>query len=223
MVENKDIGRLGELSSIFVGVSYILISLTYFILPKEQLSTEGEAFGTFLESLAKSSYVFKLQMWLFALGSMFAIASVLAIYNYFKHLNPAWIHWTSYLAIIGFSIIMIMSFSTQIYIPELAKRYVTSSESVQSVIKTRGFGFNDWMGFSLIGFWMTVVNILGFKNKIWPKFLCFVGFTCGLSYLLVGVGLMLSLSVLISISAGISGFLLAPIWYIIVGVLFKKG
>jgi hypothetical protein len=61
---------LGGIFAILVGVGYILVALTHFLMPRAQLRGAFGVRAAFYESLAKASTVFSIHYWLVAISSL---------------------------------------------------------------------------------------------------------------------------------------------------------
>jgi hypothetical protein len=105
-MKDTTLSRLGRTCSIPLGISLIVVGITYLPWPPEQqqivsLYTDP---GAFLESFAKNSSLLTVEFWAEAQGVLLGIASVLAISATVRAVNEGWVRWTSTLAIIGLAI-----------------------------------------------------------------------------------------------------------------------
>jgi hypothetical protein len=106
VMKDTTLSRLGGTCSILLGISLIVVGITYLPWPPEQqqivsLYTDP---GAFLESFAKNSSLLTVEFWAEAQGVLLGIASVLAISATVRAVNEGWVRWTSTLAIIGLAI-----------------------------------------------------------------------------------------------------------------------
>ena len=122
--------NLGSICAILIGITYIIIAISFFLLPDEQQSTTGKHFGHYLESLAENSLIFKIQMWGFALGSMFGIAVVLKITDIIKIINKEWARWSNIIGIVGF----------------LLSKYVFNLEDIKALMITISVALSMFIG-----------------------------------------------------------------------------
>ena len=208
--------------SLIVAFLYICVGISYFLMPADDQISKSQ-FDDFLQMLHRNPAFFMLQMWLFALTSMGAIAVVMAVTKTIQNPNDMLTQWIGMLAIIGYSVIMVMSFSSQTYFPNLAHSYMQTDLSARQAIQAINTGFNDWMGFSLVGLWFTVIHIVGLKRKKLSLPLGILGIVIGIAYCLAGHGLMLEIDWMTTIAAGVGGIVLAPVWFSWIGVLMCKG
>lgn len=207
--------------SLITAFLYICIGISYFLMPADAQVSKSQ-FDAFLQMLHQNPAWFMIQMWLFALTSMGAIAVVMTFTDYVKHPRDIVTQWIGMLAMIGYSVIMVMSFSSQTYFPTLADQYVQNDFSAQQAVRTINTGFNDWMGFSLVGIWFAVIHILGLKRKKLSSPLGILGIVMGAAYILAGHGLMLEIDWMTTIAAGLGGIVLGPVWFTWVGVLLLR-
>jgi hypothetical protein len=67
-----------------------------------------------------------------------------------------------------------------------------------------------------------VVSLLELRSGTWPKLLAYVGVATAIAYFLIVVGLALNLATLLEIAAGVGGVILAPIWFIWMGLKLRR-
>lgn len=222
---DNSIARFGGTSAILVGISYIVVAITYFLLPAEQQAGGGTV-PEFLSSVATGSTVLLVQYWAIALGALLGIAVVTAVSDLVRSANEGLIRWTSTLAILGFAVLAVQFLIFQDHTPQLAAGYVQSDESTQaalSIMGTRGLDPDGWMGFGTVGLWVFVVNWLAMGGGQLPRGLTYVGLAVGIAYALVVAGFVLNLPLLIAIAVGVGGVILGPIWYIWTGTVLRRG
>jgi len=222
-MKDNSIAKLGGTCAILVGILYLVVGVTFFMLPAEQ--QPGSAAAEFLKSLAASSTVTVVQYWAFALGALLAIAVVTAVSDLVRSANEGLVRWTSTLANIGFAVVAVGFLIAQNDSPRLAAGFVKVDESAQAalaVMGTRGLDPDGWMGFGTVGLWFLVVNWLAMRGGQLPKGLTYVGLAAGVAYALVVAGNVLSIPVLIAVAAGLGGIIIAPIWYIWTGVVLRR-
>ncbi len=222
-MKENNIAKLGGTCAILVGISYIVIGITYFLLPPAQ--QPGASASEFYASVADGSTVLVIQYWAFALGAVLAIAAVMAVSDLVRTANEGLVRWISTLAIIGFAVVAVQYLLIQDHTPQLAAGYVQVDNSAQAsleVMGTRGLDPDAWVGFGMVGLWVLVVNWLALRGGQLPKGLTYVGLAVGIAYALVVAGSALSIPLLIAIAAGLGGIILGPIWYIWTGILLRR-
>ena len=69
---------------------------------------------------------------------------------------------------------------------------------------------------------LLVVSLLAARAGVWPRMLSYIGIAVAVLYWLVVVANVFGIWFLISIVAGLGGVILAPIWYIWVGLLLRR-
>ena len=217
-MKDKTLGKLGGSCSILLGISYLVIGITYLLLPAEQ--KQGIATDVFLTSFAQNPTILTIQYWVFALSGLIAIAVVLAVSEGLRSGNEGWVRWTSNLAILGFAVVAINNFRSLAFQPGLAAAYLEGDAVTKTVIEFGGpFSLDpqNWLGFGAVGLWVLVVSLLAFRAGAWPKLLAYVGIATAVAYWLVVAGAVFNQETLITIAAALGGIILAPIWYIWTG------
>jgi len=85
--------RFGGLCSIVVGVLYILVGITHFLLPRAQLRGASGVDESFFESLSKNSLVFSLHYWLVVILSLLTFAVIIAFLALFREHLSGPLYW----------------------------------------------------------------------------------------------------------------------------------
>lgn len=223
-MKDKTLARLGGTCSILVGISYVVIGITEVLLPADQMSSAGR--DKFLMSFAQNPSLLQVQYWALALGALLAIAVVLAVSEAVRSANEGWVRWTSNLAILGFAVTAIDFFRTLALEPLNAAAYVQGDAAIRAALtvpsSTVALDPQGWLGFGVVGLWLLVVNLLALRSGTWPKILSYVGIATAIAYFLVVVSLTLGLATMLQIVAGVGGVILAPIWFIWMGLNLRR-
>ena len=224
-MEEKSVSRLGGICSIIVGILYVLIGVTFLLVPAEQQGgTAIEDLVKFLPSFHQNPTAMTLLYWEFGLGAILAIAAVPAISGLVRGVNEGWTRWTSNLAFFGFAVVAIYYFQMLAIAPSRAAAFVAGDASTKAALAVpMGVDPQFVLRYGVIGFWMFVVNILALKGKKLPWILAVVGIIAAVLYWLLGFNDLLGVaSTLRPIIAVAGGMIAAPIWYIWVGVKLQR-
>ena len=135
-MKDNTLSKLGGNCSILLGILYLVIGITYLLLPADQKQTS--AVDKFLPSFAENPTTQIIQFWGFALSGLIAIAVVLAVSESVRSENEGWVRWTSTLAILGFAVIAINNFRNIAYQPGLARAYVEGDAVTKAAIELGG-------------------------------------------------------------------------------------
>ena len=222
-MKDSTLSKLGGSCSILLGILYLLIGITYLLLPADQKQTS--AVDKFLPSFAESPTTQIIQWWVFALSGLVAIAVVLAVSESLRSESEGWIRWTSTLAILGFSVVAINNFRGIAFQPGLARAYVEGDAVTKTAIEVSGPYSLDpqgWLGFGAVGLWVLVVSLLALRAGAWPKLLTYIGIASAVAYWLIVAAFVLNQETLFTIGAALGGIILAPIWYIGVGLRLRQ-
>jgi len=222
-MKNNTLSKLGGNCSILLGILYLVIGVTYLLLPADQKQTS--ALDKFLISFAQNPTTQTIQFWVFALSGLIGIAVVLAVSESVRSANEGWIRWTSKLAVLGFAVVAINNFRNIAFQPGRATAYLKGDAVTKTVIELSGpFSLDPqgWMGFGAVGLWVLVVSLLALRAGTWPKLLTYVGIATAVAYWLIVVGSVLNQEALFTIGAALGGIILAPIWYIWAGLRLRQ-
>jgi len=222
-MKDNSLSQLGGNCSILLGILYLVIGITYLLLPADQKQTS--AVDKFLPSFAEYPMTQIIQFWGFALSGLVAIAVVLAVSESVRSENEGWVRWTSNLAILGFAVVAINNFRNLGFQPGLARAYVEGDAVTKAAIEVGGpFGLDPqgWLSFGAVGLWVLVVSLLALRAGAWSKLLTYVGIATALAYWLIVAGFVSNQETLFTIGAALGGIILAPIWYIWAGLKLRQ-
>ena len=223
-MKDNSLNKVGGLCAILVGALYVLVGVTYLLLPAEQQAGGGPE--AFYRSFAQNPTVLTIYYWVFALGAVIALGALPAITESVRSVNEGWARWTSNLAYLGFAVTAIDFFRTLGLQPDQAAAFAAGDASTQAALTAPGFAagldVNGWLGFGGVGLWVLVTSLLAMRSKLWPSTLAYVGVAVGVLYWLVVVSLVFDLAALLRIVAGLGGVVAAPIWYIWIGLRLRN-
>jgi hypothetical protein len=222
-MKDNTLGNLGGTCSILLGILYLVIGVTYLLLPAAQKQTSATA--QFLPSFAENPTTQFIQWWVFAFSGLIGIAVVLAVSESLRSANEGWVRWTSNLAILGFAVVAINNFRAMAFQPTMARAYVDGDAVTKAAIEVSGpFSLDPqgWLGFGAVGLWVLVVSRLALRAAIWPPLLSYLGMATAIAYWLIVVGFVFNQETLFTIGAALGGILLAPIWYIWTGLRLRQ-
>ena len=218
-MQDNSVGKLGGTAAILVGVSYIVVGIAYFLQPPElQAGGIGNPFWT---TLAQNPTAHVILQWALALGGILALAAIPAISMLVRSASEGWLRWAAALAYLGFAVVAISNFRAVALERSWAADYAAGDASTQAAIATLGTAGLDpqgWLVFGGVGLWLLVVSLLALRGDTLPLILAYLGIATTVAYWLVVAGLVLGVALLVAIGAGLGGIVLAPIWYIWMGV-----
>lgn len=222
-MEDRKLSRLGGAFSILIGVSYLVIGVTYFLQPTE-LQAGGDP-AQFFSVFAQDPLMHTVMNWAFALGAVLALVVVPAIAKTIHSESEGWVRWASNLAFVGFAVNAISYFRAIGLEPTMAADYIVGDASCKAAILASSSLISldpqYWLGFGGVGLWILVVSLMTLRMDEWPTTLSYVGIAGAILYWLVVAGTVLKVPLLVAISAGVGGVIVAPIWYIWVGLKLR--
>src|SRR5215472_2312473 len=177
-MHDKSVAKLGGICAIVVGLSYLAIGVTFFLMPGDQQPGSGVPSDDFFKSVSQGSTMLVLYCWAFAVGGFAAVAAVPAISDLVRSANEGWVRWTSTLAVIGYVVLAVEYLVLQEEVPRMAAGYLQSDASARAAIGVIGslnLNSGGWIGFGTVGLWLTVVNWLALRRGQWPKVLAVLG------------------------------------------------
>ena len=222
-MEEKSVAKLGGVCSIIVGILYVLIGVTFLLVPAEQRGGIDDLAG-FLPSFHQNPTAMMLLYVEFALGAVLAIAAVPAISGLVRSVNEGWTRWTSNLAFLGFALVAIYYFQMIAIAPSRAAAYVAGDASTKAALAVpTGVDPQFLLRYGCIGLWILVISILALKGRKLPTLLNIVGILAAVLYWALAandaLGVAMAVRPIIAVAGGV---IAAPIWYFWVGIKSLK-
>jgi hypothetical protein len=222
-MDDKSVAKVGGACSIIVGILYVLIGITFLLVPAEQKGGIDDIAG-FLPSFHQNPTAMTLLYVEFAVSAILAIAAVPAISRLVRTVNEGWARWTSNLAFLGFAIVAIYYFQMIAITPSRAAAFVAGDASTKAALAVpTGVDPQFLLRYGCIGLWILVVSILALRGGKLPKLLSIVGIVAAILYWALGVndvlGVAMAMRPIIAIAGGI---ITAPIWHIWIGLKLIK-
>ena len=222
-IKTGDFIRVGWISSLIVGILYLLVGVTHFLLPLDQLRGGHGINEAFFLSLADHSLIFSVHYWIVVLLSLFSIAVILTFYKIISSTNRGIALWVTVIGIIGTALSIVDYASVGVKAPRIAQQFSSFTASEKSIVLVMGLPHIDpcFLSWALLGIWSSVCNWLALKDKLLPKTICYVGIFGSCLYIFVFIGSVVQKQLIIDIAVGVGGLIIAPIWYIWFGLAIK--
>jgi hypothetical protein len=222
-MEEKSVAKLGGVCSIIVGILYVMIGVTFLLVPAEQQGGIDDI-AMFLPSFHQNPIAMTLLYVEFALGAILAIAAVPAITGLVRAVNEGWARWTSNLAFLGFALVAIYYFQMIAIAPSQAAAFVAGDASTKAaLVVPTGVDPQFLLRYGTIGLWILVVSILALKGKMLPTLLSVVGIVSAVLYWVLAINDALGVATVVRPILAIAGGVIAgPIWFIWIGIRLLK-
>jgi hypothetical protein len=212
--------RYGGKSAIVVGVTNLLASLAYLLLPAAQkLGSRG---ADLLPSVAQNSTMLILLHLCFAVIGVFGIALVPALTAVVRTpVNEGWLSWAANLAIVGYAVFAVAGLLTIDHVPRVAQAYVAGDAATKAALLAVWRGSVDpfaFWGYGAVGLWIYLASAASFgapQLKLSPV-LVLLGIFVGVLHMLIPLGFVFKLPFLFAI-INIVGTIVATVWYVWVG------
>ena len=225
-MKRTSILRFGATSAFLSGGLYVLAGFTHFLLPREQLRGATGVDAAFFDSLAASSTVFVVHYWIVVLVSLFTIGVILAFFLLLRDHQSGFLCWAALLAVIGAALTAIDFAFVAVESPRIAQRFVAAPPAAQSALLLQGIPHVDpcFFGMCLMGVWMLTANAAALRAGRLPRFLGALGILGGVLSLSAFAGALGRSPLIVDISVGLGGILVAPVWSFWFGwVLYRDG
>jgi hypothetical protein len=217
-MKDNSVFRLGGAMAILLGIAKLLSSVGYLLLPAAQRQTAKGP--VFLPSYAQSPGLLNAIFWSEALVGIFGLAVVPALASLVHSRSEGWTRWASTLAMAGFVVTSVGYMASIARVPGIATAFVAGDASTKAALAVVWRSSPDLLGFwgyGAIGIWVLVVSILALRGNALPTILNIIGILLAILYILVPISVTQKSATLQLGIAGL-GALLAPIWYIWIGV-----
>ncbi|MEO3777222.1 DUF4386 family protein [Micromonospora sp. B11E3] len=224
-MDDNRMNRLGGTCAILVGVSYVVVT-TFFVLdPTQFIPHENK--DELWRALAADGTPRVLYYWGYALGAVFAFGAIPAIADLVRERHEGWVRWTTGLAYLSFGVTAVETFRLVTATPLWAGDYAGGDPTVQTAIVTTDLLLRldpaTWLRFGALGPWFLVVNILALRHGLLRRPLAYLGIALGVLTSTTAVGVAFGIGPMVLVSAILGGALAAPIWFIWVGLVLRRG
>lgn len=224
-MKDTSLYQLGGVSSVLVGISYVVMGATQLLLPAEFTAQNNVRMPImFFEPYR---VLFMTQWGVMALGAVFALAMVPAVSATVLHLGEGWVRWTSTLAILGFAVTILDNYWAIAVTPATSAAYSAGNAIARTALDLptapQAIDVQGWLGYGAVGLWFLVVNLLAWRGRVWPRLLAGLGFAGAIGYFLVVVSNVVPEARPVGLLvAGLGGIVIAPIWYGWMGILLYR-
>lgn len=222
-MQDNHLNKLGGTCAILVGISYIVVA-TCFVLDPTQFVHESRQLWPMLGQQGTARI---LQYWAYALGAIFAFGAIPAVADLVRARHEGWVRWTTGLAYLSFGVTAVETFRLVTATPLWATNYAGGDPTVQTAIVTTDLLLRldpaTWLRFGALGPWFLVVNILALRHHLLPRPLTYVGIVLGVLTSTTTLGIVFGIGPMVLVSAVLGGALAAPIWFIWIGVVLRRG
>jgi hypothetical protein len=201
--------------------------LVVFQLPALRQAVMASDMGRYLELTAQTPGNIVAEGIVYITGAALALAVVPAVAARVGAADPGWVRWASTLALIGFTVTLISNVRAVALEPLRAAAYLAGDASTRAALAAsvpiRGdLDPQTWLTFGAVGFWVLVVSWLALRARAWHRLLAYLGLALDAGYWLAVAGFTLRSDALVTIAAGPAGAVLAPIWYIWLGLTLRR-
>ena len=222
--QQKEMAQVGSVAAILVGILYFVVAAVHMLIPMEQRAAVGDAHG-FYQSFSQDPTFSLIEWWALGFLALFGIAVVLAVYDRFSSLHAGWVRWTSALAILGYGVGAIIQFTSVGRHPIVAAGYVAGDASARAAIASQPLLPVDpysVLRFGIVGFWILVISTLALRSEVFPRLWSYAGIGAGVALAFIVVAFMVGSEMMIIAGAAVGGILLAPAWFIWLGLLLRR-
>ncbi|MFQ5947058.1 MAG: DUF4386 family protein [Anaerolineae bacterium] len=213
---------LAGTASVLAGLSFVVVIITLFLNPAESLRDPAE-YWAFLANDPNAVLLQVIESWALGLGSLLAIAVVLVLLDHLRSQSETWIRWTSILALVGFAVFAINSFTSIAADPARAAAYATGGAAVRAAIEVTPLVVVDqqgWVAAGTVGLWLLTVSLVGLRSKEFSWGLHVVGILSAAAYWILIALLTLNPELIGSPASSL--FFLVPLWYLWMGVTLLR-
>jgi hypothetical protein len=216
---DKNVLRLGGNTSIGLGLCYVLVGLTFFMVPAEQLKGFSPEFWP---SYVQGPFWRQVFQFTQALGATLGVAVVLGVREWSQKRNEGWLGWASVLAYVGFALGIIDNVRSFELERLQGAIFMSADAATQaSIVANKAINNLDSMGvlgFGAVGFWVVVASLTLNKSGMISAGQKALGWAVALLMWMVVIGYGTGNTVFLSVAAGFGGFVAAPVYFIWLGL-----
>jgi hypothetical protein len=223
-MQDNSLYKLGGICSMLLGVSYMVIGVTTFMMPPA-LTYGNDAASPFMYFEANKGLLLA-NYWAFAAVGIVGLAVVPAVSATVLHMNEGWVRWTGTLATLGFAVTILDNYWSIVVTPMRAIAYVRGTAALRAALSVPNsaqfIDLQGWLGYGAVGLWILVCSILALRASLWPKGLAYLGIAVAFAYFLtLGANVVPGWKELILLSSA-AAIVLGPIFYIWMGLALRR-
>ncbi|MCP2619756.1 hypothetical protein NLC35_00705 [Candidatus Aminicenantes bacterium AC-334-K16] len=203
-------------------LAYLLVGISHFLMPPEQLHFAHGVTAEFFVSLSHEFLAFHFHYWAFILallftGGVFSLIQAEETWPRFYTIARLW-------AYLGLAVLTFDFARMHFQAIHWAAGFSSLSSPAKEVLLASGLDRLDPYGisFNLIGFFVITLNYLELRSRRLPRWIALLGLAGGLLLQLVLVGTVSHLSLLIDLAAGLGGIVIFPLWLVSFGLWQRK-
>jgi len=208
------------LAAILAGIGGWVVAVSYALQPPEQRVPTDVI--RFLQSFAHHSLAREISYAAFAIAALFGLAVIPALYRELKEDRPGFYQWTGGLAFLGFAVTAVGNLRALTFKPYMAGVLSSSADGakgflawIDPLLAMDPWG---WLGGAGVGLWMIASSVIAMRRELLSLPHGLIGILAGLCYCLSSLATAVGNTNLSQILAPLALILLAPVWYVWLGV-----
>lgn len=223
-MKDNSLIQLGAACALAVSVVYFLAGLLSTLLPAGQKNVNDLA--QFLPSFAQNPQIYLWLAWTLALAGLLSIIASRAVLEVMRALSDGWVISMTYVAMLGFALMVIDSFRSLSILPGIASAYVVGDTATKAAIAATGAMLNldppGVLKLGGVGLWVLVLSILILRGSSISRGLAITGIALTLLYWLQVIGVISGLPTVASVAASLGYLVAAPVWFFRMGLMLRR-
>jgi hypothetical protein len=216
--ERSSILKWGAACAWAAGVLTATAAITYLIMPSEQRAAIKGV--ELLPSFAADPGLLKAEFWQLALVGIAGLGLVPALSRLVSAGSPGLVRWFANIAFVGYAVSAVSYFLTLGRLPGVADAYVAGDASTKAALLAvwrSSLDLQAFWQFVAVGLFILLFSVLALRLSVLPVPLCYLGIAAGILHFFAPLGVGLKEASFLTAVVAVAT-VLAPIWYIWVGV-----
>ena len=216
--------RLGGSASVLAGVAYLSSAVAFLAQPPGlRGAASPDAFWT---ELAAGSLAHLAVHWTSAVAGIAGLAVAPATLRLVRERSEGWALFATALAYLGFAVTARSHLMEVEFDLRVAPQYLALAPATRAAVPiVAGLALDvphGWLTLGGVGLWVFVVSALARPSGALPGWLCWLGFATAAAFAAAVAGFSLLLLPLVTLGVGLGGALLAPLWFVGLGVALRS-
>jgi hypothetical protein len=219
--------RAGSVAALGVALASLASGVCAVLMPPELQARPDVGPHEFWLTLSRDPWAHLAFHWTWVAAGLCGLAAVPAVSALVWRASPGALLWSGAAAFVGCAVQARSHLMEVAFDRKIIATYPQADPAFQQAVHVvAGLALDVPDGvftYGAIGAWVLVVSRLALRERLLPRALCLLGLALGATELLGVAGYGLHVRALVLVAVGLGGLVLAPAWWLWVGLELRRG